>query len=610
MLKRFSFSRIALLAALFFPLASCTLEQVKPASGVDSSLFDPQPFSLDQASNPGCLTMMNHYCNSLYQPGHDGNLMLSTKTGVPIFIRQGKTQNDLKQVYYELAQSKIKNQKSLPSDFASILRAHNYFQKTEDFIHQKPREFMNLIDRMESMEQLSELDHLWKMAIEEALLMRTAHQFPSYPQITDDLTPPEMTHYQSQERRILLSEVARAIWRNNPNWNRVNSTFEELRAVYLEVLKQLPITVSLRNDWSQRLRTMKLVPPGSMPELTDQDCASTTVNAYYYSHYNVLTVCAGDFNSEDSLQTLGHEMSHALDIDRSLFQYFKSSEISEELQGFEKNWCSKDPGPISCGDWESFKSKLGKRAADLAQFAPDVPKFNRCLKRSPTRVLDAANVQRFASTASQARIRDLADEEAFLRITRPKLPLSNGKNVHNPAYLNPCSYLKSDWSHESLDGELSVLTVFLNEYQCNADKDPLQKLRTSINNTQAIFGVIDNAMIASEGEFSSRRELVDEGYSSSPVERFADVMGSYVVAEYMKNFQSLWDRRATFLASSSWQCSAPSLSQNFPAESLVLRQYVQDSHTDGEDRKKEILSSPIREVLGCKQDFEWNECRL
>jgi len=115
-------------------------------------------------------------------------------------------------------------------------------------------------------------------------------------------------------------------------------------------------------------------------------------------------------------------------------------------------------------------------------------------------------------------------------------------------------------------------------------------------------------MITSEGEFSDRRSLVEENYSSSPVERFADLLGSYVVAEVMKSDPSLWDRRMTFFASNSWQCAGPSLSTAFPKETLLMRQYLQDSHTDGDDRKKELLSTPIRDTLSCAKDFEWNEC--
>ena len=95
----------------------------------------------------------------------------------------------------------------------------------------------------------------------------------------------------------------------------------------------------MQTTWLARIKTLSLVLPGSMPEIADQDCTSTTINAYYYSHLNVLTVCAGDFNSEDILLTLAHEMSHALDIDRSLYLFFQGSRMSVNLNSINKQLC-------------------------------------------------------------------------------------------------------------------------------------------------------------------------------------------------------------------------------------------------------------------------------
>jgi len=80
------------------------------------------------------------------------------------------------------------------------------------------------------------------------------------------------------------------------------------------------------------------------------------------------------------------------------------------------------------------------------------------------------------------------------------------------------------------------------------------------------------------------------------------------MTESIKELHSLWDKRVTYLASSSWQCNGPSLSTAFPKETLIMRQYLQDSHTDGDERKKELLSNPIRQELSCQKDFEWDEC--
>jgi hypothetical protein len=222
--------------------------------------------------------------------------------------------------------------------------------------------------------------------------------------------------------------------------------------------------------------------------------------------------------------------------------------------------------------------------------------------------LDPETIHRFGESAVREKMRVLADEEAFIRVTQGKLPLPNGKWVTNPSYLNPCYYLQSKWNNENLNGELPILTAFISEYQCSREKIPAGRLQKSMEFTNRLFEEIEAQMILSEGEFSERKALIDEDYSSPSSERFADYLGSLVVAEYLKDIQALWDRRMTFLAGNSWQCNGPSLSKSFPKETEVLRKYLLDTHTDGEDRKKEVFSLPIRKALQCDQDFQWKEC--
>ncbi len=597
-----------LVGCLLLMIAACSTPQREPISYPELS---PPVSSTDVNTPTGCLNLMNGYCDSLYAPGADGNIVINKRKGSPIYILQGKTKNGLNQVYYELAKSKLRNREYLPKDFYSVLKAHRYFQKLDDLIDRKPYSTMNMMDRIDAAELESDVDYIWNLALKDTLITRISNQFPEYPKLSEDLIPPEISHYQRLERRMLVSEISRSIWRDHPNWKKVSDTFESLRSTFLTVIGSLPIDKKIKNEWKERIQTVALVLPGSMPEIADQDCTSTNANAYYYPQLNVLTVCAGDFNSEDILLTLAHEMSHALDIDRSLHLFFQKSAMSQGLGEVNAQLCGVRDKPLSCQDWTNFKSHINEYLPSLSQFQPSLPKLNQCLKREyRTRVIDLPAISRFAKGSVQDRIRTLADEEAFLRITQAKLPLRNGKKAFNPSYLNPCHYLQTHWSTESLDSELSFLTAFTAEYSCSSEKDQAERLRQAIVFAQSFFSQMVSNMIASEGEFSSRRAMVEENYSSSPSERFADFLGSYVVAESIRSVQSLWDRRMSFLASNSWQCSGPSLSSAFPKETSIMRQYLQDSHTDGDERKKELLSQPVREILSCEQDFDWNECRF
>ncbi len=592
-------------------LVSCSMFRVSSETDAGITTLSPPGTEMRRPSETGCLALMSQYCDSLYGPESEGNLIIQQQRGGPIYILQGKTRNGLHHVYHELSRSKIRNRERLPRDFYFILKAHRYFETLDSLIHREPFEKMSLMDRIEANEVEHRVEHLWNLALSDTLITRLTNRFPEFPRIPASLLPPEMVHTSKMEQKILLSEISKAIWRDHPNWKKVTTTFEKLRKTYLKLIPALPVTPELKSDWIGRIRSLSLVLPGSLPEIVDQDCSSTTMNAFYYPNLNALTVCAGDFNSEDMMITLAHEMAHALDHSRSLHLFYKSSELSRKLEIFNQRLCGGTPSAASCEDWSDFKTGTRELMEGISGFEPPLREFNRCLKKKPeTRLLREEAITRFAESAIREKIRALADEEAFIRITQPALPLANGKRAKNPSFMNACHYLQTQWKHEDLSGELSILTVFGMEYQCSSASDPSERLRNSLKFTTSLFEQIEAEMIRNEGEFSERKELIDEDFSSPSSERFADSIGSLVIAEELREIQSAWDRRMTFLAGNSWQCDGPSLAREFPRETDVLRKYLHDTHTDGDDRKKDLLSTPIRRALGCVKDFEWNECSL
>ena len=438
----------------FLLLSACASVRPAPSSPVSSELSDLSTLSLsslDNDSNPGCLSMVNQFCTSLYEPGKDGNLVIQTKKGKAISILQGKTENDLNQVFFELSKSKIKHQKELPSDFLSILRAHSYFKKLDDLLRRKPRATMNLTDRVESLEQEAELDSLWNISIQDTLLIRTTDKFPNFPEMKDELIPPEIVHFQRQEKKVILSEISRAIWKNHRNWARVNSTFEDLRKAYLKVIDRLHVLPRIKSDWADRIKSLRLVPPGSLPAIADQECASTTMNAYYYPQLNVLTICAGDFNSEESLSTLAHEMSHALDLNRSLFIYFKESEFSQILHEVNRGFCGTNAIHYSCDKWEQFKKGLDPHMVELSHFTADVPEFNRCLKREHTKPLDRRFIARHPAAALYGNFHDF--QIYRMRIERAHLIAGFGR-IHWIDATEVIYPARTEWLHDSEAGAL------------------------------------------------------------------------------------------------------------------------------------------------------------
>lgn len=598
-----------ILVVVSFLLAGCfaskPVDPIQVAKEVDAKNLYPA------SSQPGCMAMMHSYCDLLYSPEVSGNMKISRMQD-PLFILLGQTNNDFSAAYFAYAKATLKGRKALPHDFETALDRQNYFDLLYEFMNRKPRSQMSLDERIHSSKMDADLDKSWDFALDETIMRRMESRFPRFHTLKEDSVPVELRMERERIRRKLLSDVSQAIWKHHPNWLRVQKDFEKLRKHFLEVIDRLDIPDPVRKTWSNRIASVRLVVPGSLPELADGGCSRTTENAYYYTDLNVLTVCAGDFNSEDILQTVAHELAHALDLERSRYVFEMQSQAGQHLLKLRDQVCETPPQKtFSCDSWNEFKSKFPAELAEMSNFVPELPDFQRCLKVRPTtKQITDADLDRWANSIVNDKLSDIASSGFFLRITKDKVPLgSDAKLRANPNYLNPCSYYLYTQKEEPIDDNLNTLAFFTAEYRCSSGL-PEVRLKNSIEVARTMTTAVMKVVLQNEGEFSARDSLNLEGYSAPSNERFADVLGSYALADMLNDMPSILDRRSTFLASSSWQCKQPSLESKYPAESAVQQAYARDSHTDGDARIKEFFSGPVREVVSCQQDFQFNSCEL
>ncbi|MEZ0392324.1 MAG: hypothetical protein ACAH59_08925 [Pseudobdellovibrionaceae bacterium] len=585
--------------------SGCTSKDAVEAPPVYRTFSSDLFHSTDQ--QPQCKNLLDSYCNYLYSPEVAGNLEIR-RSERPTKVLQGETQNQFSQVFFTYAQAKLKNQQLFPRDFHRVLKRHNYFTKLSDFLNRKPIQSMTVSDRLEIEQMDYEIGMIWSAAINETVILRMNKKSPGFFKISKRLKPLELSLEETRTRRELISEISTAIWKGNENWQGVELTFARLRQSYLRLIEKMEASESLKASWKSRINDVKLVLPGSMPAISNDECSSTTVNAYYYTYLNVITVCAGDFNSEDILQTLAHEMGHALDNDRSQYIFKSHSQLGAALKALRENVCN--PEAFACEQWDQFKGQFSDYLASLDGYSPDLPEFQKCLKRRPTtKNLADEDIRRLASSLTVDRISALASSDRFLRITKAEIPMPNGKKQKNPNYLDPCTYYLWSQGEEPVEDEITTLMLFTAAYRCSP-KSPQEKLRESIELAKQMTIQILEKTLKVEGEFSSWDKMESEGYSSPPGERFADVVGSYAMSEYLQQIPHMWERRNKFLAGASWLCQKPSLSSHYPLESSIEKEFVFEAHTEGDQRRKEIFSNPIRETISCEKDFEFKECLL
>lgn len=601
---------------LSLAILGCTTRHVPDAPASDENVL--RTFSSDHfyqgSAAPQCKAMLDSYCNFLNSPGVMGNLEVkraaSSTNSSSTKVLQGDTPNQFSQVYYRYAQAKLKNRGFLPKDFTRVLDRHAYFGKLKEFLGRDPRQKMNLSQRLISEQSDYEIGFIWQAAFNETVILRMDRRFHDFHKLPDQLVPVELQLERRRVRRELVSEISRALWRDSEEWSKVEAEFKRLQKSYLRMIARLDIADEVRADWTKRIQEIKLVLPGAYAAISNEECSTTTVNAFYYTYLNVVTICAGDFNSEDISQTLSHEMAHSLGVDRSQYLFEIGSDFGHRLSDFRKKICQ--PKTFTCGEWEGFKSGFDKSLSSLNNYKPQLREFQSCLKRRPSvNDLDDDDIKRFARTLISDRISELASSDRFLRITKPSMPLRNGKVQRNPNYMNPCSYYLWSQGEEPIDDELTTLMFFTAEYKCSDDKQPsAQRMKNAIEVSKLMSERVLQKSLKIEGEFSARSLLETEGYSSPPFERFADVVGSYAMAELLSQSPDVWDRQNRFLASSSWQCIEPSLATQYPEESSIEKEYIFDAHTEGDQRRKELFSAPLRQVIACQKDFEFKECTL
>ncbi|MBI4405893.1 MAG: hypothetical protein HY537_17170 [Deltaproteobacteria bacterium] len=591
-------------------LVSCSRFKPVPSSAPTFSA-NMGVFRMLNEERPPCLAMVKTFCSNLYSPGNQGKMEIQTENET-LQIKRGRTENDFSQAYFEFAHTQIRHRERLPKSFREILAQRGYFKKLKTYLSRRPAAKMSFEERVSTLRLSNDIDAIWNGAINETVFQRMEKNHPGFAKISEDFLPVELKHERRRMRAKLISEISSAVWADHPNWKKVEAQFREVKEAYKDVISRHPgLRKQTKKDWLKRIAAVRLIVPGSDPEVEMIACSNTEENAYYYTYRNYVTVCAGDFNAEDMRQTLAHELAHALDVNRMIAVYQAHSAFGKQLAQMKQQTCSHKN--ISCKDWDHFKNRFGVNLQSLAHFKTPMPDFNRCLKGKETKFpIPEEYLARIGKEEAQEVASELAEQNVFLRLITEKLPLPDGSFHKNPMHLNPCGYYL--WDHEShlFDEELTVLLFFTQQYVCHAEHPPEQRFQKAIDTAIELQRRLVVQRLKLEGEYSSRWRLNADGYAVSTTERFADTLASLALTRILEKEKNISKRRALYLANISWLCQKPSIKQLYPNEARIQHRLRWGQHSDDSYRQTELLQGKIPEVLQCQRDFGSNvkECRL
>jgi len=551
----------------------------------------------------GCSHLFESFCARLYAPGNNGNL----KIAEGIEVNLGPSPSDFSRGYYLHEKMKLENKNKFNPDFLKILERKHHFQKLKKFLARPSRKKRTL---KQATELYIELDSVvasdWSDAIDEYLLIQMNKKYPHYFNIPADNIPPEMIFERNRLRDQFNAALNTTIWGHSSYFLQIQAEFEEVRRETVLFIRESKLPPSVSERWIAKLKSVQIIPPNSKAGLSDKNCDIWLQNASYYPEHNVIMICAGYFG-QDAYAVLAHELAHSIDPGNSA-QDFLIHESPGVFATFSKSLSCESSKKINCKEWEMTRDASLKELENIS-FKNEMLNFDQCFQNRKIKPISDKNyLNQIALAESVERMEGEARDNEFLKMIKPKLPLPDGTEQTNPAYLNSCGFYPFEAEIGVFRGFALVRSIFVNEYRCNTNTEGPEKLRTSIESTKSIYQSLYAAKIRVEGSFSRAKKLQTDGYAEDVGERFADYFRSEIVARILKKYPDLQERRNRFFATNASLCEIPSLAESFPVEASAERLYYFEPHSSGIHRRQEVMRETVRSVLGCEKDFELREC--
>jgi len=572
------------------------------------------PGAPDKKEGIDCLKEINSFCDRLYDPGNPlgyGNADLGSKQD-PIKIRFGKDQNDFFYSVLGFSKAKLAALDRLPAEFRHFLRKNGYQRAAIKYLNtpkpKSPEENQRVRDLYDKAVSA------WNLAWDAALDQKKEKLHPGF--LNKKPVPSEWGMDFKLLEEKMTHETYRAIWGEHPRFKKALMEFERVKKAYLEeIAESADIPAELKAKWTGRIQTVELKVPGTQDFLMDGECKSVERNSSYYGRHNAIVLCGGDLTTDEFTSTIAHELSHSIGEQRNVFLADTRSGISKEFLSLVKNMCEKQPSGCSPA-WTRIKEDLiGKNAKrsllqPLESYQSEAGNLRKCLQYTP-RDPDPSELKKLASENARYRtnsiIGSLAGKSSFLLAIKPEVPAPESNVfVKNLSYLSPCEGYPFVPENNYLEN--AVRTFYIAEFQCRSESTDLEKMAEAIKVAKEVQRVILEAMIPMGGAFSNDPALLNHGLSEDSEERFADWMGARVYARILRSEPE--ERRLDLLkASMAFLCEQPNgLAKIFPEEANLQKKLDPEPHSLKGLRRKEVLTRPIREAVGCKMDDLEKEC--
>lgn len=578
---------------------------------------NPDCSALPEDYRPTCNSLTDNFCATLYNSNNKG--VMDVHDGK---IQQGRSPTSKTRLYVlEHYKALIACLPRLPKDLQP--RAEPTFRMLQEALDEEPK---LQGDRTLWQRKVSDALRAFNRAVDDTLLERKNTAYPDIMKKSADDRSVEEEEKLDALEHDLKDAILRARYEEHPNWIRVKNAYAKAKQDILDELSQLKIPAAEKEAMMKRIREAKLSLPFTNPDSVgaDEDCGSTTVNAYYFRRRNVLVACAGFFNAYQSESALyfviAHELGHAIDTNsQSELDYRKKSPVAAALQKLVGS-----PGPAySCEEWSELKTKGAlKPQENFVNRREQHPldKLASCLKdRSELEPLSFDRVKRSVDRSVRGVLSWYADRNLFLQMAQPTMT-KYGEVEENEYYFRPDLLMQSwygDQSKEELPRTVDALEIFTQALSCQTlerdgkkfdyhgaptSADRTELFQRAIKETGAILKVKDMDYLSYCGHTCS--DLVDENLASDTGENFADWVAVRVGKHYLARKKSMSDKREASALATSLFCTEPSLYNDAPDLALVEKKFSMQEHPDSRLRRISFYTRESAALLGCQLDPE------
>ena len=553
---------------------------------------------------------MQNFCQTLQSPAHQGNWDLDVG-GKKLEIRLGLTPNDFTYPQFRTYELTLKNFDLLAPDFKKELGRINYPSQLKKLIQSEPLSHYSVTSRKDDVYLNHAVEDLWKDAIHAVRIERMEKLHPGYSKLRQDERPPVWRREETEIETQMTIENHRAIWESSPEWSRVQTQFEEVRSELMGLIERSrEMASNSKKRYLDRIRSVKLLPPGTSRRHLEDNCSDDLANAFYMAEDNTIEICAGLLISVNALFTVSHELGHTLDPDTSARLALIEAAPGKLVRKLHQDRCENHQ--TDCAAWNISKKTFAADTLKIPSLEFNPSSFFGCFRKKKVKPLSSAWIRERSDQWVNEDVQKYADNSDFIAMTKAEMQLPNGQKYPNPAYLNPCGLPTWDRSRsdDPVNSSDPVLFFFASEYACTEALEPSERLRNAIEVAKKLQDLLYEASLRIGGPYSTLPALVDRGFSEDIGERVADALGAQVTAAIISKEKDLLERRRMYFSVLADRCDLPDWKTLFPKEADVENDYSADPHTHGMKRLQETMLPAMRELVQCQKDFDLPGCEL